>query len=91
MSLDSFIEVIPATQSPKTPKCPAAKECPQSPRLAPKSGRHPKVTPLASSRSATAEEESETPQPKEETKEEVLQHHLMEVPSVIHSLLEILY
>ena len=83
MSLDSFVEVIPATQSPKTPKCQEAKECPQSPKLAPKSGRHPKVTPLASSQSRTVEEEvSETPQPKEETKEEVLQQHLTEAPSV---------
>ena len=90
MSLDSFVEVIPATQSPKTPACQEAKECPQSPKLAPKSGRHPKVTPLASSWSATAEEECETPQHKEETKEEVLQHHLMEAPSVVRTLLEIL-
>ena len=94
MSLDSFIEVIPATQSPKTPACQEAKECPQSPKLAPKSGRHPKVTPLASSQSATAEEEqeevSETPQHKEEPKEELLQRHLTKAPSVICTLLEIL-
>ena len=92
MSIDSFVEVIPATQSPKIPKCQEAKECPQSPKLAPKSGHHPKVTPLASLQSATAEEEevSETPQHKEETKEEVLQRHLTEAPSVAHTLLEIL-